>query len=484
MSVKKIAIIVIAIVLMAAIFFMPDLPGLSSAGKATLGVLVFAVMMWVTQAVSYPVSAVGIIAFLTLFLGFSPAQGVEGPLLGTSKAIPLALSGFINGGWVLVAAGLFMAAGIIHTGLERRIAYQVLKVFGTKVKNIFAGIIVLMAMLCFVIPSMTARSATITPIAVGLVEALGLDLKSKFGRMLLVTVAITSSVSGMLLLTSGAPNPVAVSFIASRLGHDISWMEWFTYAAPYSVILLIIFYFLVTKLNTFEFKEASGGSEFIQAKLAELGPMSKKEKKIAVIFGVTILFWMTQGIHHIDANTVSILSVLAMLSPIIGIANWKDLAALVDWSTILLFGAGISLGNVLLQTGAALWLADVSLGSLHLEVLPPSMMMLAIMVALLIIRFAFASTTSSAAALVPTVIGFLLSLNEPELPMWGMSFIATMTVYFSFILPVHSPQAMIPYATQSFEVGDMAKIGIPFTIISLGVLLVFIFTYWSWLGLI
>lgn len=484
LSEKKIFIIVAALALMVGIFFLPDVPGLTGAGKAALSVLVFAVIMWVTQAVSYPVSAVAIIAFLTLFLGFSPAQGVSGPLLGTGRAISLALSGFINGGWVLVAAGLFMAAGIIHCGLERRIAYQVLRVFGTKVRNIFAGIIALMALLCFVIPSMTARSATITPIAVGLVEALGLDLKSKFGSMLLVTVAITSSVSGMLLLTSGAPNPVALSFIGSQLNHEISWLDWFIYAAPYAVSLLIIFYFLVTRLNTFEFDEAPGGREFIEKKLAELGPMTKKEKKIAIIFGVTILFWMTQGIHHIDANTVSILSVLAMLFPGVGIGSWKDLCKRVDAGTILLFGAGISLGNVLLHTEAALWLAEVSLGNLHLEHLPPLLMMVPIMAALLIIRFAFASTTSSAAALVPTVIGFLLSLHNGALPMWGMAFIATMTVYFSFILPVHSPQAMIPYATQAFEVKDMIKMGIPFTIISLVVLLVFVFTYWHWLGLI
>lgn len=481
---RKKATVLFALVLMIGIFFMPDLPGLTSAGKATLGVLVFAVIMWVTQAVSYPVSAVAIIAFLALLLGFSPAEGTSGALLGTSKAIPLALSGFINGGWVLVVAGLFMASGIIHCSLEKRIAYHVLMIFGTKVKNIFAGIIALMALLCFVIPSMTARAATITPIAVGLVEALGLHLRSTFSRMLLVTVAITSSVSGMLLLTSGAPNPVALSFIATQLGHDISWMEWFIYAAPYSIILLIIFYFVVTRFNKFEFDEAPGGKEFIAKKLEELGPMSRKEKKIALIFGITILFWMTQGIHHIDANTISMLSVVAMIFPTIGIAGWKELCRGVDAGTILLFGAGISLGIVLLKTKAALWLADVSLGHLHLEHLPPLLMMVPIMIALLIIRFAFASTTSSAAALVPTVIGFLLSLNNDALPMWGMAFIATMTVYFSFILPVHSPQAMIPYGTQAFEVKDMVRMGVPFTIISLVVLGIFVFTYWHWWGLI
>ncbi len=142
MSGKKLTWIIIGLVAMLGIIFMPQIAGLTAGGKVTLGVLVFAVIMWVTEAVSYPVSAVAIIAFLCVFLGFAPAEGVSGPMLGTGKAIPLALSGFTNGGWVLVAAGLFMAAGILSTGLEKRIALNILKVVGTKANAIFAGMII------------------------------------------------------------------------------------------------------------------------------------------------------------------------------------------------------------------------------------------------------------------------------------------------------------------------------------------------------
>jgi anion transporter len=481
---KKPLIILLGLALMFAIFFAPNAVGLTSAGKATLGVLVFAVVMWVTEAVSYPVSAVAIISFLILLLGFSPAKGIEGALLGTSKAIPMALSGFVNGGWVLVAAGLFMAAGIVSTGLEKRIAYNILKIVGTKVNNIFAGVIVAITLLGFLIPSITARSATMTPIAVGLVAAFGADKKSLFARMLLVTVAIVTSLSGILLLSSGAPNPVGVSFITKELHHTITWMDWFIYGAPFCIVLEIIFYFIVTRMNKFEFAEVVGGKEIINKKLAELGPMSANERRISLIFAITILLWATDTIHHIDANTVAILSVLMMVFPYVGVSDWKGMSSRVDWGTILLFGAGISLGEVLLSSGAALWLAKTALGGLGLGSMIPGVMMLVIVAALTLIRFAFASITAATAALVPTVIGFLLSLNNPSLPMWGMTFIATIAVYFAFILPVNSPQAMIAYATDTFEVKDMAKMGIPMTIASLIVLGIFVFTYWSWMGLL
>ncbi|MDR3589347.1 MAG: DASS family sodium-coupled anion symporter [Negativicutes bacterium] len=491
MSGKKLVWVLIGLALMLGIIFMPPLAGLSSAGKVTLGVLVFAVIMWVTEAVSYPVSAVAIIAFLCVFMGFAPAKDISGPMLGTAKAIPLALSGFTNTGWVLVAAGLFMAAGILSTGLEKRIALNILKIVGTKTNAIFGGVIIVMLLLGFLIPSITARSATMTPIAMGLIAAFGVDKKGVFARMLLVCVAIESSISGILLLTSGAPNPVAASFIASSFKHTISWGDWLIYGAPYSLILSLIFYFIITKFNKFEFAEIPGGKEIISKALTDLGPMSEKEKRISIIFAITIFIWTSELWYKsvglpatLDANTTAILSVLMMMWPGLGIGDWKTLASKVDWGTILLFGAGISLGEVLLSTGAAMWLAKAALGGLGLGSMPVAMMMLVLTIALCIIRFAFASITSATAALVPTVIGFLLSLNNPSLPMWGMTFISTLCVYIAFILPVNSPQAMIAYATDTFEVRDMAKVGIPTTIAAILLIVVFIYTYWPLMKII
>lgn len=480
----KLIWIIIGLAIMLGIILLPPFQGLSTAGQCVLAVLAFAVVMWVTEAVSYPFSAVCITIFLILFLGFSPETGTSGVLLGTSKAIPLALSGFINSGWVLVAAGLFMAACILHTGLEKRIALNILKLVGTKTYNVFAGMIIVMLLLTFFIPSITARSATVTPIAMGLIAAFNVDKKSVFARQLLVCVAISSSISGIGVLSGGAPNAIASAFIAKTLNHPISWGEWFLYSEPFCIILSIVFYFLITRLNKFEFDEVPGGRETVDKALRELGPMTANEKKILSILVVTIILWATESFHKVDANTVAVLSVTLMLAPYIGVAGWKDVVGRVDWGTILLFGAGIALGEMLLKSGAAIWLAQASLGSLGIGSLTPVMMMVVITLAILVIRFAFASITSATAALVPTVLGFLVSLNNPNLPMWGMTLIATYGVYFAFILPVNSPQAMIPYATNTFETKDMAKVGIPMTIIGVGMFFLFLFTYWHWVGMI
>ncbi|MDU2064690.1 MAG: DASS family sodium-coupled anion symporter [Sporomusaceae bacterium] len=474
----------LALALMLVIAFWPPFPGLSLAGQRVLAILAFAVVMWVTEAVPYTVSAVAIAVFMVLFIGFSPVKGIDGPLLGTSKALPIAFGGFINGGLILVGAGLFMAAGILQTGLDRRIALSIMKLFGAKANNIIAGMIVIMFVLDFLIPSMTARAAAVVPLAVGILKAFNIELKSVFGRSLLLTVAASASISGIGILSAGVPNPIAVSFISQNVNHSISWIQWAVYAMPFCFCMMIALYFLVTKLNRFEFTEIPGGQDTINRQCAELGPMSKDEKKIGVIFVITILLWATDFLHKVDSNSIAVVAVLMMLSPYIGITTFKEMASKVEWGTLVICAIAISLGEALFKTGAALWLAKTMLGGLGLETLAPTVMMVLMSCALLIFRFAFASIASATAALVPTVLGFLLSLNAPDLPVWGMTVIATFTIYFAFILPVSAPQNMIAYATGAFSVKQMMKVGIPLTVVGFALLVLFTFTYWHWLGLV
>lgn len=78
----------------------------------------FAVILWMTEAVSYPVSAVMIGGLISLLMGISPT--IEDPPVtyGTTEALKLALSGFSTSAVALVAAALFFAAAMEVTGLH------------------------------------------------------------------------------------------------------------------------------------------------------------------------------------------------------------------------------------------------------------------------------------------------------------------------------------------------------------------------------
>ena len=69
-------LIVMSFIILIVVLLLPAPSSLPIMAKAVLAILAFAVIMWVTEAVSYPVSATLIIGLMILLLGFSPVQNL------------------------------------------------------------------------------------------------------------------------------------------------------------------------------------------------------------------------------------------------------------------------------------------------------------------------------------------------------------------------------------------------------------------------
>ena len=161
-----------AFIALFAILLIPTGEGLTLAGKQALAILAFAIIMWVTEAVSYTVSSILIVGIITIALSFAPPLTGETPdAMGTSESIKLALNGFSSSAVALVAAALALAAAMQATGLHKRLALIVLKFAGAKTSNVVIGAIAISTILAFFVPSATARAGAVVPILLGMVAA-------------------------------------------------------------------------------------------------------------------------------------------------------------------------------------------------------------------------------------------------------------------------------------------------------------------------
>jgi len=475
--------LVVAIMALVLIVSLPTPDKLTVAGHHMLGILVFAVIIWMTEAVPYPVSAVIITTLTTFMLGFAPSVADPSKMLGTSKGLSMALSGFSNTAWALVGGALFLAAAMTKTGLDKRIALLVLSKVGAKTNRVLMGVIFVGFLLSFFIPSTTARVSCMVPIVMGIIVAFGVDLKSRFAAILMIAVAQADSLWNVGIKTAAAQNMVAVSFIEKQLGVNISWLDWFIAAAPFSAIMSVLLYYVLIKMMPPEKSEIEGGKEIVAKALQDLGPMSADEKKLMSISMLLLFFWATEKIvHPFDTSTTTITAVMLMLLPVVGVMTWKESQSLIPWGTLALFGVGISLGSALLSTKAATWLANFIVASFGLQT-ATALTILAIMAAfLIIIHLGFASATGLAAAMIPIIIAVLQSVKTPGIHVVGLTMILQYVVSFGFILPVNAPQNMVAYGTDTFEVKDFVKTGIPLTIIAYLLILALGATYWKWLG--
>jgi len=181
---------------------------------------------------------------------------------------------------------------------------------------------------------------------------------------------------------------------------------------------------------------------------------------------------------------VAILAVVAIFFPGLRVATWKELVNKVNWGTLMLFGAAISLGIWLLKSGAAAWVAKNTIITLGVDKWPFLLMIGAGGLFFALFSLAFSARSAAVAALVPTAIGFAQSLNLPGLSVWGMTLILYYTIQFAVIIPVNTPMSMVAYSTDTFSSDEMLKVGVPLMIIAVLLMILFSATYWHWVGVV
>ena len=473
-----------ALAALLTIVLMPTPIGLPLAGQVMLGILAFAVIVWMTEALDYAVSAVVIGALMIFLLAYVPDAAK--PLaadMGTGASLGLALSGFSNSAVALVAAACFIAAAMTATGLDRRIALVVLSKVDARSNHIVIGAMFVGFLLSFIVPSTTARVACLVPIMMGFILAFKVEKRSRFAGLLVITAAQTASVWNVGIKTAAAQNMVAVGFIEKQFGTSISWAEWFIAGAPFSALLSVAVYFIMTRMMKPEMAEIAGGQATIRQQLDAIGAMTLREWKLLVIVLVLLAFWATEKtLHNFDTSSTTIAAIALMLLPRLGVMDWKESQRGFPWGTVVLFAIGISVGSALLRTQAAGWLANLIVQNLGLQNASAFVILMLLSLFLIVIHLGFASATALASTMIPIIISVLMAVQTPGINVVGMTMLLQFVVSFGFILPVNAPQNMIAYGTDTFDAKDFIRTGLVITLAATVLLIIFALTYWPWMG--
>ena len=465
-----------------AVLLIPMPPELPVAGHRMIAILAFAVVVWVTEAVSYEASAIMVTALMAFLLGTAPSVASPDHLYGTSAAIAMALTGFANPALALVAGALFIAAAMTFTGLDRRIALLTLRLIGTSARRVLIGCVAVTVILSLVVPSATARSAAVVPIMMGVIAAFGVDKRSNIAAGIMIVVAQATSIWNVGIQTAAAQNLLTVGFMEKMIGQRVSWSDWLIAGAPWSLIMSVVLVVLVLKLLPPEDRSGTLGGEAVQASYAELGPMTGPQKRLMAVSIMLLLFWSTEGkLHSFDTTSTTYFGLVLLMLPRVGVMTWKDVQSRIPWGTVIVFGVGISLGTALLTTRAGQWLGTEVIALTGLDQLGPMAIFAILSAFLILIHLGFASATALTSALLPILIAVLQTL-PPGINQLGMTMLLGFVVSYGFILPINAPQNMVCLGTETFNARQFAKIGILVTLIGYVLMLVMSATYWRWLG--
>lgn len=481
---KKLAFLVLALVLYGIVLALPQPAGLTDSGQVALGLLVLVVVLWISECVSPANSAVVLVGAAVLgLMGTSLTEG--GKVMTSSSALTTMLTGFSSTAVLLVAAALFLAVALKHTGLDKRIALIVMSKIGVSPARLVLGAMLVGFVLALFIPSATARVGAVIPIMIGITAALGLAANSSLGATLMIVTASACSIFNMGIKTGAAQNIISLNFMQQAFGKSITWGEWFITALPFTLGMCVVLFFAALWILKPQVPKGDDVAAQLRKQLAELGPVSGAEKRLIAVAVLLLVMWSTEGVlHPFDTTTTTQIGIALLLMPKIGVMHWSQAEKLVPWGTIVLFAASISLGTLLSKTGAASWLAQQTLGQMGLGGLSVVLVIAALSVFSITLHLGFASATGLASTLIPIMIAFTQTLPVSPETAFGIVMIQCFVVSFGFILPTNAPQNMLCYGTNAFTVSQFAKVGIVVTVFGLGWILVLSSTVWQWMGVL
>jgi len=133
--------------------------------------------------------------------------------------------------------------------------------------------------------------------------------------------------------------------------------------------------------------------------------------------------------------------------------TWRD-AANVDWGTILLFGGGLALGELMFSTGVAKWMGEGIAHSLRVDTVLGLTMLFA---AVATVVSETTSNVASAAMVVPVAIAVSQAAGVPPLQ---PALAACLGASLGFMLPVSTPPNAIVYGSGLVPVRKMIRHGL------------------------
>ncbi|MDR2503925.1 MAG: anion permease [Deltaproteobacteria bacterium] len=470
-----------ALAALALVMLMP-LSGLSVAGQRALAIAAFAVIVWVSECISFSLSALTIGALMCFLIGFAP-DAATGKVIGLSGAFRMAFSGWIEEMVWFQMGGLAIALAMNATGLDKRIALGIVACFKTS-KGVLIGIILATNALAFFMPPVVARMAAMVPIILGILAVFGQKKDSQFAAYLGTTVATMGNTSAFGLLSGGSMNPLVASFVEKATGVTVSWFDWFIWFYPYTIATSITLYFIVNYLFTVEVREVPGGKEAIKRLYTELGPWTAAQKRLLLLATATILAWACNNVlFSLNLTCITLVSVVLLMTPGVGVISWETLQGRLPWGTMLLFATGIALGMMLLNTGAAVWFANAIFGGIGLAGFGALSAIFVFALIGILLHFGFSSSTALCATYIPVAIAYIQSSGRTDLSLVGIPLIILIATGLT-ILVVNTPNTMIAYNSGTFSSRQFLKVGVINALVSMALIQIFAATYWRWLGIV
>jgi sodium-dependent dicarboxylate transporter 2/3/5 len=418
-----------------AVVWMPEVLGLGwyaeldAAGRAALGIMVFAAALWVSEAMPAFAVALLVIGLQIAILG--RPGGVFAAEDDTSAWL-MFVSPWASGIMWLFLGGFVLAHSCSKTGLDRWLAGIFLgRVVGRPALLVLGVMGVTFVFSMFM--SNTATAAMMMAVTAPVVA--GLPKHSKLARGLVVSVAVAANLGGIGTIIGTPPNAIAAGQLPE--GFRLNFLQWMGVALPPALILAAIAYGLIWRI--WIRGESSAGASLDA--VPDGDPRRLRQRVIVMaVFTLTVGLWMGGSAFGIPSAVVSFIPIVVLA--ISGVMTSSDVREL-PWDVLLLLAGGLSLGVGVKETGLAEWLAG------RVPTTLPPIGIAFVFAAVGLVLSNLMSNTAAAALLIP-LGGSLVGPENARLVIVAVA----MGCSAAMCLPISTPPNAIVYSSGRLTVRD------------------------------
>jgi sodium-dependent dicarboxylate transporter 2/3/5 len=442
------ALTVLAIVLVASA--LPPPVELDWKAWRMIWVIALAVIYWASEWVSMAITGIAIILLLVVLdiLPFNRAFGYV-----ADKII------------ALVLAGEMISVALAKHGVDRYLSLKILSFTGERVDRVILGLMLSTAFISMWI-SNTAAAAIMAPIATGMLALFKAEKgRSNLGKAMMIGVAYAASIGGVGTPVGTPPVPITISNVEKESGVSIGFATWMVWGVPLALILTVVAWAELILMYKPEVRELPGGRRVIEEELRKIGGLVGDRLKALLLFTAVAALWISDPVVSRFVEdwiyVVSLIAIVALAMPGVGVLTWEDVARGVDWGVVFLLAGGLALGGGLKESGLV---ELIALGVRHyLSGLSPVVVVVVISLISSLLIVVFCSITATSSFAVPLAIAIARGLNiNPAVA--GVA--AGIASCFAFLLPANSPPNAITYSYGYFKNYEMAKSGIVLMLVS------------------
>ncbi|WP_028573935.1 SLC13 family permease [Desulfonatronovibrio hydrogenovorans] len=451
----------IAVGLGLFVALLPTPENLSPEGHRLLALLVTVVILFVTEAIPIGVTALLVGSGLILFNIQTPHD---------------AWAPYASPAVMFVLMIIMFGVVLNEVGLAKRIMYYLLKFAGTKVKRLS----LILSIGCTMTASVF-HDATVTVIMVFAFVPVFMAMGMKPGQghrlpmFFMMLIPMAASAGGFATLLGGGRNPLAVEILQVFTEESpkfaeaitIGFMEYIIIQFPIAILTALGTWGVLWLAFRPKEKELSG------IKLEDPGPMQFKEIGVLIVFIGTFVLWFMGDLTGWHVSIPAALAIAGFCGP-----KWISFQTICDkfpWESWIVFGAGVSLGMAMLNSGAGMFLAESLLPLLQGK-------------HEFVVYFGFGFFGSFISSLMSNsaAVALMLPITLPMAEMMDMSpqavaLLAPMTTSF-IMLVIGCPPTIIAYSTGYFSQGQFVKYAVPWCIFLLLVCSFSVMIYWPIIG--